>query len=61
MKIKKKQVNILMLNIGNSTDKKRNVKTVYGNQMGNLYLLISISLQSITLKIKSLKTNNFNR
>ena len=29
MKIKKKQVNILMLNIGNSTDKKRNVKTVY--------------------------------
>lgn len=61
MKIKKKQVNILMLNIGNSTDKKRNVKTVYWNQMDNLYLLISISLQSITLKIKSLKTNNFNR
>ena len=61
MKIKKKQVNILMLNIGNSTDKKRNVKIVYWNQMDNLYLLISISLQSITLKIKSLKTNNFNR
>jgi hypothetical protein len=61
MKIKKKQVNILMLNIGNSTDKKRSVKTVYWNKMGNLYLLISINLQSITLKIKSLKTNNFNR